>query len=215
MPEKSLPPENGSTRSSESNSSACSVSSESTEWCVVCQGCDELSRPVIMEHGLTETEAKERAAAAPHSMWTVTMAWTRAQYDAWKRREEKWKKMMHGKEPQKMVIYSTPNGSDHFYQAWVNSQNVTENPLREGAKPNQKTSTESDSSPCSESFIELERDLRKVWALLLVLILTTLVLAADAWVQGNQIRKVSNQLNLESISPNSIPNKENSQPDRD
>ena len=93
------------------------------DWCVVCQGGDEISEPVLLQDELTEAEARKIADASTQSMWAITMAWPKARYDAWKKhRAELWARM-RGNAPEKLVIYSTPNGGESpFYRAWMDSQ---------------------------------------------------------------------------------------------
>lgn len=60
---------------------------------------------------------------------------------------------------------------------------------------------------CSDSsFMEMaalleamKKDQEKLWKVVVILALTSLVLGADAWVQGNQIRKLSNPRHLEEV----------------
>ncbi len=47
----------------------------------------------------------------------------------------------------------------------------------------------------------MKKDQEKLWKLVVILALTSLVLGADAWVQGNQIRKLSNPRHLEEVPP--------------
>ena len=101
------------------------IQSSGSVWCVVCQGGDEISEPVLLQDELTEAEARKIADASTQSMWAITMAWPKARYDAWKKqRAELWARM-RGNAPENLVIYSTPNGGESpFYRAWIDSQNT-------------------------------------------------------------------------------------------
>ena len=93
-------------------------------WCVVYQGGDEISEPVLLQDGLTEAEARQIADAAPQSMWAITMAWPKERYDAWKKQRDELWALIRGNAPEKLVIFSTPNGAESpFYRAWMDSQN--------------------------------------------------------------------------------------------
>ena len=90
------------TTNNEKSKTSPLIQSTGSVWCVVCQGGDEISEPVLLQDELTEAEAR---------------------YDACKKqRAELWARM-RGNAPEKLVIYSTPNGGESpFYRAWMDSQ---------------------------------------------------------------------------------------------
>ena len=112
------------TTNNEKSKTSPLIQSSGSVWCVVCQGGDEISEPVLIQDDLTEAAARKIADASTQSMWAITMAWPKARYDAWKKhRAELWARM-RGNAPEKLVIYSTPNGGESpFYRAWMDSQN--------------------------------------------------------------------------------------------
>lgn len=94
-------------------------------WCVVCQGVDEISDLALIQDGLTEAEARKIAESSPQSMWAITMAWPKTQYDAWKKQRDELWSWMRCNAPEKLVIFSTTSGGEGpFYRAWMDSQNV-------------------------------------------------------------------------------------------
>ena len=89
---------------------------EDRVWCLVCQGGDEISEPVLVQDNLTEAQARQLADSSPRSMWAGIMAWPRANYDAWhKQRDWLWD-VTHGKAAQKMVMLSNPTGPSDAWE---------------------------------------------------------------------------------------------------